>query len=47
MICPRFVNPTITLAGKLPQKIKFCGGLVISRAMARSEAIFFMLGNEL
>jgi hypothetical protein len=37
----------IMLAGKLPQKIKFRGGLVILRATARSEAIFFMLGNKL
>jgi hypothetical protein len=47
MICPRFANPTITLAGELPQKIKFRGGLVISRATVRSEAIFFALGDEL
>ncbi len=47
MICPKFADPTITLAGELPQKIEFRGGLVISRATARSEAIFFALGDEL
>ncbi len=47
MICPSLAFPMITLAVKLPEEIKFCCGLVISRATARVEAIFFALGDEL
>jgi hypothetical protein len=47
MKCPSFAKPTISLASELPKKIEFCGGLVILRATARSEAIFFALRNEL
>jgi hypothetical protein len=47
MICPSLAFPTITLAVELPEEIEFCCSLVISRATARVEAIFFALGNEL
>ncbi len=37
----------ITLAVELPEEIEFCCGLVILKATARVEAIFYASGDEL